>query len=97
MYTHIHTYLDIYMHTLICTYTYVYDIYIYIYIYVYIRIHLYVHTHTLILIHAFIILYAHIYIYVTRQSDVPCPRNIYGVAMISTLLKIIGLFCKIAQ
>jgi len=83
----------LYDHILIYMYMYIYmDIHIYTYVYAYIW------TYTRTCTHAYIHSYKHMhtntYIY-TAWPFLIAIMETYGVATISRLVKIIGLFCKI--
>ena len=94
MHVYIYTYILIY----ICVHTYTY-IHIFIFVHTYTNIHIYicVHTHTYIHIYIriYIYTYIHIYICVHTYKNIHTTSRIWnGVATISRLLKMIGLFCK---
>jgi len=84
-FTYIYVHIYIYIHTY--TYAYIYK-YTYIYIYIQIHIHTRIYTH----MHMKICMYIHIHIHIY----LPKARSLceYGVATISRLLEIVGLFCK---
>jgi len=94
---HIHTHTHKHTHTHIYKQIYMYDIYktrghvavparssVCFPPYIHAHTHTYTHTHT----------HTHIYIYTNMR---PMAMLRYGVATISRLLKIIGLFCKISS
>jgi len=73
----------------VCIYVY---IYIHIYIYTYICTHTYVHINIYICTY----IYIHLYLYdVSKYIRICLHTYTYGVATISRLLRIMGLFCRI--
>jgi len=87
VYIYIYTKKYIYAHMFINTYIYIY-IYIYIHIYTEVCTYIYIYTHMRC---------AHIYIYIHIHFTDMCTPQVeisYGVALVSRIDKIIGLFCK---
>ena len=82
MYIFIYIYMYMYIYVCICMYMAMY-MYVYIYICLYIYIHIYIYINI------------HIYIYVHSRPASECNLGpSHGVALISRIDKIIGLFCK---
>ena len=71
--------MDIYTHTCICIFVHILK-YVYVYLYLYIDMYIY--------------MYIYINIHISWTEDAASARYVYGVSMISSLLKILGLFCK---
>jgi len=104
VYVCIHIY-GIYIYIVyMCVYTYTFiHIYMFVSTYMYIRIYVYVHIH-IYSIYIYIVYTNTSFIYThAPQSNLPvlrhCPTRValgggYGVATVSRLLNIIGLFCK---
>ena len=108
MYIHIYTYIHICTNIHICIYIYICIIFICTYMYIYIHTHTYIHTHPYVYRDVVFLLHGTIAVlYFSQTKTKPQTETnfrhrthrkrcgtVYGVASVSRIDSIIGLFCK---